>query len=252
MLKINTGPSYVWKTAPFTSPITFPAGVWTANLWLSTSGNYTQYRLSLSINRSTGNFTIGQVLSPSVDSSVASAYVIQVPVAQAVVAAGDYIAFALLNQGQQGGYTSVGNILFDSAATLSTLTSPGSAAPIAATTQFQTSSTTAALSTQEQKPGTSQLTRILTTTAQKSISTTTTRRVAAVQALAPSNPGIALAIIIGLGAAAAAGALALGLYARRPRVVSYGRNYYCKKHKLPLTFRNGAFWCPRERKFLKR
>jgi hypothetical protein len=76
--------------------------------------------------------------------------------------------------------------------------------------------------------------------------------VAAVEALAPSNSGIALAIIIGLGAAAAAGALALGLYARRSRIVSYGSNYYCKKHKLPVMFRNGAFWCPRERKFLKR
>jgi hypothetical protein len=216
---------------------------------LTTSGNYTQYKISLAIFKSAGNLTLGETYSPVINSNLSRAYTIQVTVAADIqMNLGDSLALVLLNQDQRGYYTNTGLILFDSASKPSSLSTPESGSNISqATTPMLTSmnSFTGHLTQTTTVPKT-QTTYQQPTVALDSSSITKFEP----ELTASSSPAFTVAIIICAGAAAAAGGLALGLVERKSKVIAQGGAYYCKRHRTLLINRNGALWCPQERRYL--
>jgi parallel beta-helix repeat protein len=67
------------------------------------------------------------------------------------------------------------------------------------------------------------------------------------------NYGLAFAVMgIGVGVAATGVGVAVAMSRRcGSEVLSYGGNYYCRRHLVPVRFVNGGLWCPIEQRHLR-
>jgi hypothetical protein len=92
------------------------------------------------------------------------------------------------------------------------------------------------------------------------VNTTVTRRIPFTLTILPtipsaagSNVGLAFVFIgIGVGVAVAGVGVAFALSGQRgSEVIVYGGYYYCRKHRVPLSYMNDGLWCPIEQRRLK-
>jgi hypothetical protein len=225
-LKLATGEYYVWKTAPFSAESSFPAGTWTAGVWMNITQGATQYRLRLGTLSRSDIFTeYAHSFTPIVTSDSPAQYQANISVGAFTVSAGESLTIGFLRHWENESYSPAAFIFFDSQAMSSNIIAPG-----ATTTTVFTAT---------------QVTTTQTTT-QPAISTTA--------AASSSDMGWAFALIgVGIGVAVAGGGVAAALSGQGyPEVFVYGGYYYCGKHRVPLYSVSGCLWCPRDRRYLSR
>jgi outer membrane protein assembly factor BamB len=66
----------------------------------------------------------------------------------------------------------------------------------------------------------------------------------------PSVGFVFVVIGIGVGGAAVGVGVAVAM-SRGSEVIAYGGYYYCRKHRVPLSYVDGRLWCPIERRHLR-
>ena len=231
-LKLATGEYYVWKSASFSTQLSFTAGNWTAAVWMNMTQGPTQYRLRLGTVNIYGAFAeYAHSFTPIITSVSPARYEVSISGGVLNVPAGDSLAMGFLGQWQNGSYSPAAFIFFDSQAMSSSMTGP------ATTASTSTETTTASTSTQ-------------TTTQQMTTATTENTTTMAGSSL---GMGWAFALIgIGIGMACAGGGVAAALSGRQyPQVFTYDGYYYCMKHRVPVWYVQGHLWCPVERRYLR-
>ena len=240
-LKLATGEYYVWKSAFFlVAQLSFPAGTWTAAVWMNMTQGPTQYRLKLgTVNRSGAFVEHAYSFTPIITSASPARYEVSISVGVFNVPAGDSLAIGFLRQWQNGSYSPAAFIFFDSQAMQSSMTGPAVATSTSTSTTTETTTTSTSTTTQ-------------TTTQQ--MTTATTENTTTMAAVGSSlGVGWAFALIgIGIGVACAGGGVAAALSGRQyPQVFTYYGYYYCMKHRVPVWYIQGHLWCPVERRYLR-
>ena len=226
-LKLATGEYYVWKSALFSAQLSFPAGTWTAAVWMNVTQGPTQCRLKLgTVNRSGAFVEHAHSFTPIVTSASPARYEVSISVGVFNVPAGESLAMGFLRQWQNGSYSPAAFIFFDSQTIPSSMTVPAFPTTMSTTTQT---------TTQQMTTATTENTTTMTTVG--------------------SSPGTgwAFALIgIGIGVACAGGGVAAALSGRQyPQVFTYDGYYYCRKHRVPVWYVQGWVWCPVERRYLR-
>jgi hypothetical protein len=251
-LKLATGLYYVWKSALFSAQLSFPAGAWTAAVWMNMTQGPTQYRLKLgTVNRSVF-VEYAHSFTPIVTSASPARYEVSISVGAFNVPAGQSLAMGFLRQWQNGSYSPAAFLFFDSQAMPSSMTSPAVATTTSTTTQTTTHETTTTTQYTATTQTATQQTTTQTTTQQ--MTTATTESTTTMAAVGSSlGMGWAFALIgIGVGVACAGGGVAAALSGRQyPQVFTYFGYYYCRKHRVPVWYVQGHLWCPVERRYLR-
>jgi hypothetical protein len=260
-LKLATGEYYVWKSALFSAQLSFPAGTWTAAVWMNMTQGPTQYRLKLGTVNIYGAFAeYAHSFTPIITSASPARYEVSISVGVLNVPAGESLAMGFLSQWQNGSYSPPASIFFDSQATPSSLTGPVIVTTIT-TMSTATQTTTHETTTTTQLTATTQTATQQTTTQHTTTHTTTQQMTTATtestttMAAVGSSPGMGLAfalIGIGIGVACAGGGVAAALSGRQyPQVFTYDGYYYCMKHRVPVWYVQGHLWCPVEQRYLR-
>jgi hypothetical protein len=179
-LKLATGEYYVWKSASFSTQLSFTAGTWTAAVWMNMTQGPTQYRLRLGTVNIYGAFAeYAHSFTPIITSVSPARYEVSISGGVLNVPAGDSLAMGFLGQWQNGSYSPAAFILFDSQAMPSSMTGPAvatSASTSTETTSASTSTETTSASTSTET--TSASTSTQTTTQQMTTATTETTTMA--------------------------------------------------------------------------
>jgi hypothetical protein len=124
-LKLATGEYHIWKTTPFSAEQSFPAGAWTAAVWINMTQGPTQYRLKLGTANLSGGFVeYAHSFTPIVTSGSPTRYEVRISVGVLNVPAGESLAIGFLRQWQNADYSPPAFIFFDSQATPSSIAGP--------------------------------------------------------------------------------------------------------------------------------
>jgi len=273
-------PPYVWKTAAFSTGGIFPAGLWSANVWMNVSGAHTQYLIRLGIVNQSGTFNeANHSYTRPVNSTSPAPYQVTILADTLSVGIGEYLAIGLERRWESTGqYSPSAFIFFDSSSAPSSLSSPGMTPTTTTTTLPQTTTTSqqlttttmsttwSATTTQQVTTSTTQA-QTTTTSTQQQTTTTTTQQytatwtsqqytTATTQTGTVQTFGMGFAFaVIGIGAGAAALGVGVAMAASGPLgsgLYTYGGYYYCRKHNVPVWWVQGRLWCPVEGRFLKR
>jgi hypothetical protein len=216
-LKLSGVAYYVWETAPFSTEQSFPSGAWIGSVWMNRTQEPTQYRLRLGVVTASGGFLEhAHSFTPTITSAIPARYEVTISAGTLSVPAGESLAIGFLRQWQNGTYSPVAFIFFDSQATPSSLNSPS------------------------------------VTTAQQTTTTTTQQNLMTTQVESDADLGFAVVLMgIGVAVTSAAGAITVTMAGwQYPQVFAYAGYYYCGKHRVPLYSVNGWSWCPVERRYL--
>lgn len=236
VLRLTTTQPYIWRTTPFAAGVSFQAGTWTVGLWMNITQRPTQCKVELGVVRQSGAFTSTySSYTPPIESAAARLYQVAISAATLVVNARESLGIALLRQWQNGSYSPIALIFFDSSNMGSSVSGPPATG--ATTTLTTTQAATQQETTMEHSTASITHTTIPTTT----------------KATASPGAGFAFAVIaIGAGIASAAGGLAVAATGQpRSEVFTYGGYYYCRKHRVPLWDIQGWLWCPVEQRYLR-
>jgi hypothetical protein len=253
ILKLATAEYYVWRTALSSAQLSFPAGTWTAVVWMNMTQKATQYRLKLGAAGRFGAFAeYGHSFTPIITSASPARYEVSISVEAFTVPAGESLGIGFIHLWQNESSSPAACIFFNSEAMFSSLTGPGVTATTATTT---TTSSTTHTTTQQTTTSSTTHTTTQQTTTSSTTHTTTQHTTTTSTMAAQSNSGMDWAFVlvgIGSGVACAGAAVAVASSGRSySEVFAYQGYYYCKKHRVQVWYVQGWPWCPMEQRYLR-